>query len=176
MVSTIVAIVSTSAAGTNKPVSVLAKHRVWLQTGLVWEHPEEGLEQQEKYAIGTILYFGADGKFGLFEGTVTKEGNKMGFAEGEGHRIFSGTWVPKRGTIRVRYCLVEAAKLILPAEQQPKVPGSMEEQEISLSDLAANGIGTTELSFDGKTYEAASTLKASDLREHLRFADKSKSN
>jgi len=72
--------------------------------------------------------------------------------------------------------LVEAAKLILPAEQQPKVPGSMEEQEISLSDLAANGIGTTELSFDGKTYEAASTLKASDLREHLRFADKSKSN
>ena len=29
--------------GANKPDSILAKHRVWLQEGLLWEHAEGGL-------------------------------------------------------------------------------------------------------------------------------------
>jgi hypothetical protein len=33
----------------NKPDSILAKHRVWLQEGLLWEHAEGGLGQQETY-------------------------------------------------------------------------------------------------------------------------------
>jgi hypothetical protein len=100
---------------------------------LSWYRAEGDPDLKEGAAIGNTLYFGADGKFGMFRMYIVRNGNKMGLDEGGGGRIFCGEWSLTGDTVKVRYRLVDAYKLILPSEQQPKVPGALEEHEIALS-------------------------------------------
>jgi len=175
IVSTIIAIIGTSAAGTNKPVSLLAKHRVWMQKGLAWEHPEGGLDPQEAYANGTVLYFGADGKFGMFSYNIVRNGKRLGLDEGDGGRIFSGSWTFENDAIKISYRLVDAYKLILPKEQQPQVPGPVEERRIPITHLKSmKDSSTAELVLDRQTFQASPAFRESSLRDFLRVYDRQK--
>ena len=83
---------------------------------------------------------------------------QKGLDEGDGGGIFSGQWVLRGSAIKVKYRLVNAYKLLLPPEQQPKVPGPVEEREIALPHLS---LATPELQFEGNTYLPAPAIKAS---------------
>jgi hypothetical protein len=144
---------------------------VWLEKGFTWVHPEGGLDPKESSAIGSTLYFGADGKFGMFEMNIVRTRDKMGLDEGDGGRIFGGQWFLRGNRIKVRYRLVDAYKLLLPPDQQPKVPGPVEEREMS---IPASKSGTPKLQFEGKIYQPAPRIKASSLRQFLDVYDKQK--
>lgn len=157
-------------SATDGPAMILGKHRVWLEKGLAWEHVEGDPDARESYAVGRVLYFGVDRRFGMFQGNIVRNGHGMGIDEGDGGRVFSGQWTLNGNNLKVNYRLVDAYKLMLPADQQPKIPGPVEERDVSLVDLK---IAAPEFQFEGKSYQPSS-IKESSLRELLEALDKQK--
>jgi len=146
-----------------------------MQKGLTWEHIEAAPDPQETYAHGLVLYFAADGKFGMFSYNVVRNGKRMGLDEGDGGRIFSGSWTLENDAIKISYRLVDAYKLILPEEQQPQVPGPVEERAISIIHLKSmKDTSAAELVLDRQTFQAAPAIRESSLRDFLQVYDRQK--
>jgi hypothetical protein len=165
--------ISTAQAQVNV-AKLVKKHPVWLVNGLKWEHVEGETDLTETYAGGTILYFGTDGKFGMFGGVIIRQGRKMGLSEGEGGTVYSGKWAEVDGGVEVTYRLVEAYKLILPqGEKPPEVPGPIQTEVIRLAPPnLKSSEKAPEIKFAGKIFEPKLSLRAADLRFKLETIDK----
>jgi hypothetical protein len=160
-VALLLVIVSTSPIVGNNPAQILAAHPVWIPEDIKWE--QDPGDKQRMWAAGSVLYFGENGEFGRFGGTLIKRGARLGLSDGEGEIVYTGAWTIKAEAIQVNYRLVGMYKVIRPAEEKPpEIPGPVQHAEILL-DLKS----PTHLDFNGKRYQATSRLKASELKQRL---------
>jgi len=156
------------ASSADEGSKVLRQHAVWIQEGISWERPEGETDPHRSYAATRFLYFGADGKFGVFQGIVIKTRKGMALSEGDGEMVFGGGWKLANEGVPVSYRLVSWYKIMLREGQKPPVvPGEVVHGEIRLEKSDAQPRSGWHLEFEGKRYEPESGFKAADLRSHL---------
>jgi len=151
---------------------IVRKHSVWIRAGLSWE-PDPG-EPTQKFASATILYFGEDGKFGFFGGVALRRGSHLALSEGEGDRVYSGSWATINEGIQVNYRLVDSYKIMqLEGQKPPEIPGPMKHTTILLEQSSDGKAGKLQqLQFEGIKYEAAPSFRVSQLRSMLEHFDR----
>jgi len=168
--ASLLAVGSTSPLAGNDTAQILAAHPAWIPEHIKWE--QDPGDKQQTWAAGSVLYFGKNGEFGRFSGTLIKRGPRLGLSEGEGEIVYAGIWKIKAGAIQVDYRLVGMSKVIRPAgEKPPEIPGPIQHAEILL-DLKS----PTHIKFDGNLFEATSGLRASELKERLQIYAPTKGN
>lgn len=151
---------------------IVRKYSVWIRTGLSWK--QDPGEPTQKFSSATILYFGEDGKFGFFGGVALRRGSHLALSEGEGDRVYSGSWATSTEGIQVNCRLVDSYKIMqLEGQKPPEIPGPMKYATILL-DQSGNGKAGKfqQLQFEGIKYEAAPGFKASQLRSMLKILDR----
>ena len=163
---------SASSASNESVASKVERYQVWMTSGLKWER-DPG-EEGQYFASARVLYFGWDGKFGLFSGVALKNGKRMGLSEGEGGTISGGTWIARGSNISVSYRLVDFYKVLLPAgKQPPAVPGPVEQGDIrNAKGNSKRGEPLEQLVFNDQTFVPAPTFSMVELRELLELHDK----
>jgi hypothetical protein len=147
---------------------VLKQHAVWLQEGISWDRPEGETDPHRSYAAARLLYFGPDGKFGVFQGIVIKTRKSMALSEGDGEIVFGGEWKLANDEIPVSYRMVSWYKIMLrEGQEQPVVPGEVLHGEIRLKKADVRSGSGWQVEFEGKKYEPEAGFKAPELRSHL---------
>ena len=160
--------VTCCAAAPQQNSKILKQHAVWIQEGISWDRMEGDDDPHRTYAGARLLYFGPDGKFGVFQGIVIKTRKSMALSEGDGEMVFGGEWKLVNNDVSVSYRLVSWYKIMLRESQKPPVvPGEVLHGEIRLEKSQAQTKSAWYLEFEGKKYEPELGFKAADLRSHL---------
>jgi hypothetical protein len=155
-------------ASPQQSAKILKQHSVWIQEGISWDRIEGDTDPHRSYAGARLLYFGPDGKFGVFQGVVIKTRKRMALSEGDGEMVFGGDWKLVNDEVPVSYRLVSWYKIMLREGQKPPmVPGEVLHGEIRLERSDVQSRSGWHLEFEGKKYEPESGFNAADLRPHL---------
>jgi hypothetical protein len=149
------------AAFTQRSSKIIEQHPVWIQEGISWDRIEGETDPDRTYAGARLLYFGPDGKFGVFQGVVIKTRKSMALSEGDGEMVFGGEWNLVNGAALVSYRLVSWYKIMLREGQKPPVvPGEVLHGKVQLVKSDVQSEPGWHIEFEGKKYVPESGLKA----------------
>ena len=79
---------------------------VLVSQSIRWIKAPAAYRRSLQWGNATILYFGADGKFGMADGVLNREGRTLSVSHGDGLNIYAGEWSEESGVLKVSYCLV----------------------------------------------------------------------
>ena len=85
---------------------LLPGNEVWLQKKLKWEPAPREIDPKLSAAAAVVVEFRADGKFGMFSGTVYRRNSKINLSEGDSESLYQGKWNLTEGGIHSTYQLV----------------------------------------------------------------------
>lgn len=160
--------VTSCAAFTQQSSTILKQNAVWIQEGISWDRMEGETDPHRTYAGARLLYFGPDGKFGVFQGIVIRTQKSIVLSEGDGEMVFRGEWKLVNSVVPVSYRLVSFYKIMLREGQKPPaVPGEVLHGEIRLEKSDVQSGSGWRLEFEGKKYVPESGFKVADFRSHL---------
>jgi hypothetical protein len=149
---------------------IFARNAVWISERTPWQ--QDPGEPKQSWADATILYFGPNGKFGMFNAVVIRGGGRMSLAD-EGESVSSGSWTPRGGAIQLSYRLIAQYKIMRPVgASPPEIPGPIQDAEATFKpekNTGANAVGYLE--FRDEKFKAAAGFRISELTSRLQVDD-----
>ena len=124
MNSIIVAMVLLLGAPVPEVRDLLQEHQVWLTRRIPWVRAPADYNPKLSSGGATVLYFGADGRFGMIKCYVNKQGGSMVISHGDGQDVYMGRWTYHDGVVSIRYRLVSVTVESVPPQ---KLPGPLQE-------------------------------------------------
>jgi hypothetical protein len=85
---------------------VLPGNEVWLQKKLKWESAPRKIDPKLSAAAAIVIEFRADGKFGMFGGTIYRRNSKINLSVGDSESLYQGKWSLTESGIHTTYQLV----------------------------------------------------------------------
>ncbi len=78
---------------------------VWVTRTIRWQRAPAAVHAELTYGQGTVLYFGADRKFGMIDCWLYKKGDSLQISPGDGQNVYVGVWSERDGEISLTYRL-----------------------------------------------------------------------
>ena len=103
---------------------LLQVYPVWATRSIDWEKIAGGGEPRVRTGGAKVLYFGADGKFGIIACYLIKQGRSLNISHGDGQDVYMGRWTYHDGVVSIRYRLVSVTVESVPPQ---KLPGPLQE-------------------------------------------------
>lgn len=130
---------------------VLHKHQLWVTQNIQWKKAPSEHHPKLSYGVATVLYFGPDGKFGMIDCVLNKEGRSLTVSAGDGINVYSGEWSEQNGLLTVSYRAV--SKTVTAVGET--LPGPIQTATVTLDvggNQKAKRRAMLRLNFKGSTY------------------------